>query len=190
MIEPMRMTIAEFDRWVETAPEGFNYELQDGVVYSFASGSVGHGLLCTRLGGWLVRSAEAPCRVFFGSLSVRRNPERPSSVIPDVLLTCEEMPISQMYTTAPKLVVEVISPTSVVNDLNRKPRIYEAVASIEEYLVVDSRNVWARVFRRDEAGALPSEGEGATRADATIELQSVGLEFTLAELYAGILEVA
>jgi Uma2 family endonuclease len=182
-----RMTIAEFDRWVETADEQFTYELHDGVVYAFASGSVAHGRLCTRLGSWLDRAIEPPCEVFVGSLSVRRHPERSSSVIADVLVTCEAPPPGQLYVVAPKLVVEVISPTSVVNDLIRKPRIFGAVPSIDEYLLVDSRAMWARVFRRDESGELPLEGEGVAAADSTIELQSVGITFTLAELYRGVL---
>jgi len=190
MIEPKRMTIAEFDTWVETADEGFNYELHDGVVYSFSSGSVSHGRLSMRLGAWLYQQVTPPCEVFLGSLSVRRHPERASSVIPDALVTCEQPPAGQIFVTAPKLVVEVISPTSVVNDLIRKPRVYDAVESIEEYLVVDSRSMWARVFRRDDAGELPTAGEGVTAPDSTIELQSVGLTSTLAELYRGILENA
>jgi Uma2 family endonuclease len=184
------MTIAEFDTWVETADEGFIYELHDGVVYSLASGSVSHGRLCTRLGAWLYPLVKPPCEVFLGSLSIRRHPERASSVVPDALVTCEQPPAQQIYVTAPKLVVEVISPTSVVNDLIRKRRIYNAVASIEEYLVVDSRSMWARVFRRDEAGELPAEGEGVTAPEAAIELQSVGLTFALAELYRGVIENA
>ena len=190
MIELNNMTIAQFDEWVPTADEGFIYELHDGVVYAFASGSASHGRLCMRLGVWLYPQVKAPCEVFLGSLPVRRHPERPSSVIPDALVTCEMPPAGQIFATAPKLVVEVISPTSVVNDLIRKPRLYNAVPSIEEYLVVDSRSMWARVFRRNAAGELPAEGEGLAAADSTIELQSVGLTFKLGDLYANILEPA
>lgn len=153
MIGAERVTITEFDRWVETADESFAYELRDGVVYSFASGTVVHGRLCTRLGVWLHHVVEPPCEVFLGLLPVRQHPERPSSVIPDVLVTCEEPSLSQMYVTSPKLVVEVLSSTSVVNDFIRKPQVYEAASSIEELLLVDSRTMWARVFRRDDAAS-------------------------------------
>lgn len=142
MIVPYSMTIAQFDEWVPTADEGFTYELHDGVVYAFASGSAGHGRLCV----WLYPQVKAPCEVFLGSLSVRRHPERPSSVVPDALITCEKPPAGQIFVRAPKLVIEVISPTSVVNDLIRKPRIYNAVPTIEEYLVVDSRSMWRAFF--------------------------------------------
>jgi Uma2 family endonuclease len=103
------------------------------------------------------------------------------------LVTCEQPPPGQIYVTSPKLVVEVISPTSVVNDLLRKPRVYNAVPSIGEYFVVESRSVWARVFRRDDDSELSAAGEGATSLESVLELRTVGLSFTLADLYRGIL---
>jgi Uma2 family endonuclease len=181
------MTITEFDVWVETADESFVYELHDGVVYAFASGSTSHGLLASRLGTWAAANLKPPCNIFFGSISVRRDPERPSSVIPDLVVTCEQAPAMQIYVTSPKLVVEVISPRSVTNDLVRKPRVYDAVPSCEEYLLVDSRAVWAKLMRRDADGGLTTDGEDVVSPDATITLETVGLSFTLAELYAGIL---
>jgi Uma2 family endonuclease len=188
MIETKRMTIAEFDAWVETADESFTYELHDGVVYGFSTGTATHGRLCNRIGIWLNKQVEPPpCEVFLGSLSVRRRPDRASSVIPDALVTCEQPPSGQIYVTSPKLVVEVISPTSVVNDLLRKPRVYNAVPSIQEYLVIESRSAWARVFRRDDEGELSAAGEGVTAPDGMLELQTVGLSFTLDDLYRGIL---
>jgi hypothetical protein len=58
--------------------------------------------------------------------------------------------------------------------------------SIEEYLVVDSRAVWAKLTRRDAAGSLTTDREDVSSLDATITLESIGLSFTLAELYADI----
>jgi hypothetical protein len=43
------------------------------------------------------------------------------------------------------------------------------------------------VFRRDDEGELSAAGEGATASDGELELQTVGLSFTLADLYRGIL---
>ncbi len=47
MIEPKNITIAEFDAWVQTADEAFTYELHDGIVYAFATGTQNHGELCS-----------------------------------------------------------------------------------------------------------------------------------------------
>ena len=88
MIDPQRMTLAEFDTWAQTAPEGFMYELHDGVIYSFATGTEEHGMLCMRMANWLSVGIKLPCRVFQGTISLRRKPERATDVVPDVLVNC------------------------------------------------------------------------------------------------------
>jgi hypothetical protein len=56
-----------------------------------------------------------------------------------------------------------------------------AVPSIEEYLVA-----WARVFRRDDESDFSAAGEGVTVPGGVLEMQTVGLSFTLADLDGGI----
>lgn len=141
---------------------------------------------CFRFASRLIPAVVEPCRVHLVTIAVRRRPERPTSVVPDVLVTCEARVRGQLYVTAPKLVIEVMSRSSVSNDLLRKPLIYGAIESIQEYLVIDSRDTWARVFRRDDDERLTS-GEDHTTLDSRIALRSVGLTLTLAELYDGVL---
>ena len=182
------MTIAEFDVWVKTADDVYTYELHEGVVYAHAAASVDHERLCTRLGTQLIARLAAPFEVFLNSRSVRESPERASSVVPDFVVTREPTPPGQTYVTAPTFVCEIIEASSVVNDLIRKPRIYSAVASIEEYLVVDSRSMWVCVFGRSASGELSVQSEGVDSPNAAIRLTSLDIAFTLAELYRGILE--
>jgi Uma2 family endonuclease len=186
MIEPKRITILEFDTWVRTADEGFTYELHDGIIYAFATGTQNHGDLCSNVGKLVLPAVNLPCRAYLGSISVRRKPERPSSVVPDLTVTCEEREPANTFVRLPKLVVEVISPSSVTNDLVRKIRIYNAIESIEEYLVIDSRTMWARVFRRDADAQLWADGQDLTSPDDRIELQTLDIAFSLEALYAGI----
>jgi len=188
MIEPKRFTIAEFDAYVETAAEGFTYELHEGILYAFATGTQSHGLLCTALAKLVLPVVDAPCSAFLGSISVRRKPERPSSVVPDLVVTCEDREPANILVRTPKLVIEVISPSSVTNDLVRKLKVYGAIESVKEYLVVDARSMWARVFRRDDDDEqLSADGRDLTAPDDLIELQTVGLSFTLGGLYSGIM---
>jgi Uma2 family endonuclease len=185
-IEPERLTIAEFDAWVQTADEEFVYELHDGIVHAFATGTQNHGDLCSALAKIVLPTVSLPCRTYLGSISVRRRPERPSSVVPDVVVTCEEREPTHIFVRAPKLVVEVISPSSVTNDLVRKIRIYNAIESIKEYLVVDSRTLWARVFRRDADEQLSADGRDLASPEDIVELETLGISFRLEALYVGI----
>jgi len=60
-------------------------------------------------------------------------------VIPDGLVTCEDLDLNETFIVAPKLVVEVLSPESINLDRVTKLDIYRAIPSIHEYLMVDSR---------------------------------------------------
>jgi Uma2 family endonuclease len=75
----------------------------------------------------------------------------------------------------------------VTNDLVRKIKIYDAVEPIKEYLVVDSRTMWARVFRRDAEEQLSADGQDLTSSADIVELQTLGITFALESLYAGII---
>jgi hypothetical protein len=75
----------------------------------------------------------------------------------------------------------------VTNDLVTKPGVYEAIPNIEEYIAVESRSMWARLFRRDESGSLVLFGSDLTESEDVIELRSVGLSFSLGDLYETIL---
>ena len=130
-----------------------------------------------RIAAWLLPLVKPPCRVHQGTIAVRRRPDRPSSVVPDVLVTCEPRERGRSYVSSPNLVVEVISPASATNDMYRKPRVYDAVESLSEYLVVDSRSMWVRLFRRDDDGRLSPDGEDLASPQSRVSLETVALSF-------------
>ncbi len=63
-------------------------------------------------------------------------------------MTCDDTDLSKTYIVAPKLVIEVISPKSVKRDGIDKLDLSCEILSVDEYLMVDSRRVWASVVRR------------------------------------------
>jgi hypothetical protein len=65
------MTLADYDRL--TPPEGEHYELIEGYVYAFSTGTGTHGILCTGIAAALDSHVKPPCRVFGPStIGVRR----------------------------------------------------------------------------------------------------------------------
>ncbi len=184
MIEslPGPVTLGEYDRL--TPPEGEHYELHDGYVVAFSTGTGAHGILCTRIATALDSHVGPPCHVFGASSIGVRRVERATNVIPDGLVTCESFDPGATYVTAPKLVVEVISPKSVNRDRVEKLDIYRSIPSVDEYLMVDSRKVWACVYRRAPGGGWLDVVYDAL--DARIDLLSLDLRTSLADLYRGI----
>ena len=176
------MSLEEYDRL--TPPAGESYELHDGYLVAFSTGTGAHGILCTRIATALDTAVTPPCSVFGASTIGVRRADRKTNVVPDGTVTCEDFDPSATYVTAPKLVVEVISSESVTRDRVTKLDIYRAIPSIDEYLMIDSRKVWACVYRRAPANTWIDVTYVAL--DERVDLLSVDLRLVLADLYRGI----
>jgi Uma2 family endonuclease len=84
--------------------------------------------------------------------------------------------------TAPSLVAEVLSPSSVSNDLRDKAVDYLRLPSLSAYLVLaqDEAKAWAWVRSATGFASSPSELVGH---DAIIEITSLGINPPLSEIY-------
>jgi Uma2 family endonuclease len=85
--------------------------------------------------------------VFTSQVALRRT-DAPTYVFPDASYTYEALEPNAEFIVAPRLVVEVMSPSSVERDRGDKLDTYREIPSVMEYLIVDSRRIWACVFRR------------------------------------------
>jgi Uma2 family endonuclease len=177
--KPGRTTIGEFEKLL--AASDHKLELLEGEVVAFAGGSVAHGMLCSRLHTAVSSATKAPCHTFTSDVAVRLA-ERGTYVFPDVSRTCEQLDANAMHITAPDLIIEVISPESKARDRGEKLDAYQSIASVMEYVLVDSRRVWVCVFRRMPGGFWTETTYGM---GDTVELRTAGVTLDVAELYAG-----
>ena len=132
------MSAAEFLEWDDGTDT--RYELIEGVPVAMAPGSNNHMQITGnvfRIADDAVRNRR-PCRaVPGGGLLLEAGP--PGRVyIPDVLLTCEPIDTRHLY-EAPRLVVEVLSPSTQSYDKTAKLPRYAALPSIEEIWLLGSR---------------------------------------------------
>jgi len=167
-----------------TPPPGQIWELHEGYVVAFSTGTEAHAILCTRIAAALDGAIEAPCRAFGAATIGVRSAARETNLVPDGAVTCEDHVGSRTHILAPKLVVEVISAKSVVRDRITKLDFYRAMPSVHEYLMLDSRRVWASLYRRGPADTW-IDRTYVSLSD-TVGLVSIELELSLAHLYRGI----
>ncbi|WP_338429517.1 Uma2 family endonuclease [Synechococcus elongatus] len=101
---------------------------------------------------------------------------------PDLLVTCD--PRDQetaTYKRFPKLIVEVLSPSTEAFDRGDKFADYQTLESLEEYVLISTSRQRVDCFRRSPEGIwtlqfyLPNA--------EVLPLQSIGLEVQLSELY-------
>ena len=175
------MTADEFFAQAESWGEGERYELVEGVLNRLQSERVSHAerkLSAVIALRQAIARAGLDCSAFPDGVSVRVNDRTVRE--PDALVHCGPYDRDQMFAPNPIIVVEVISPSSVRTDVDRKLMDYFSVPSILHYLIVyDER----RVVHHRRASA---DGEITTRVlgpSSVIELTPPGLAVTVASLF-------
>jgi len=138
--------LPSFPLWTEEAyleyenSSSTRHEYCAGMVVAMAGGSENHALLATNLLIDLGQQLEdSPCRPV--SHDVRfANPESKSYFYPDLLVRCPEM-VVEGAPMRPRLVIEILSPSTEAIDREFKRRAYQSSASILDYLMVSQDKI-------------------------------------------------
>jgi Uma2 family endonuclease len=145
------LTYADFQRATADLPG--RYELVSGQIVALASPSKRHG----RLAGVLYARLRAHlldrrCDAYFDT-DVWTGRTDAGARQPDISVTCDENDIANDddVLRSPILLIEVLS-ENLGDDLTDKIAEYQALPSVEEYFVMDSRRRWVRRYYRDDAG--------------------------------------
>lgn len=122
----------------------------------------------------------SPCRVFVSDLKVQVD-ER--FYYPDVVVSCSGS-LDEHIERSPKLIVEVLSPSTEARDRMEKRLAYQSLASLEEYVLVAQDRVHIEVYRRgDEAWQLERHEAGDT-----VRLASLNASFPAERVYEDVLD--
>jgi len=180
------VTVDEF--LAMTFGEDSRCELVDGEVVAQAHPSRAHstlqGALARHLGNALAernrRSGQSCAALTEAGIRPHFDPTHNYRVA-DLAVTCEPFDPEIPYTTAPSLLVEILSPTEAKAQ-RAKLHVYAAMPSVREILVLDSWTIRAELHRRDAEHLWPAAPE-VLEGDAILVLDTAGLELPLAELY-------
>ena len=121
------------------------------------------------------------CRTYMSGMRLHVAAAK-SYFYPDVLVTCSALDVaSAMVKTEPKLIAEVLSPTTAAYDRGLKFGHYRTLPSLEEYLMVDLDTRATDCYRKGADGLWVLHPFGRGEA---IQLASVALTLTAAQLFA------
>lgn len=191
MSEPAvsRMTIAEFLDWQQR--QDINYELVDGVPVAPLKSMTGATRRHDRVTVNILRELSSqlrrgPCTpstddiaLITGIRSIRR---------PDVTVQCGAYEPMAMTSAEPRLVVEVLSPSTINYDRIKKLAEYQRVASIKVILLVDTESPRVTIHRRGADAAWAEEE--AAGLDAVIDLPEIGASLALGDVFEGVHDTA
>lgn len=172
------MTVAEYRAWVEGTPDDERWELLDGEPVLMSPPSERHQRIVANLVRRLDELAERRgCSALpgLGVLSAAMDDFAP---VPDIVVTCGS-PSTEGYTSAPVLVAEVLSPSTMKNDLGRKTAFYRSVSSLRTFLIVHQDEMRVEVWRREDGWSMRGIGAGAV-----IDLPELGGALAVSDVYA------
>jgi Uma2 family endonuclease len=176
------MSVEEYFELEENHPDT-RYEYLDGYVYMMSGGSANHATISGNIFA-ILRSLlrGGPCRAYNSDMKVRVSEDR--YLHPDVTVSCDPRDRGTAdLIQSPRLVVEVLSPSTEARDRGRKLQCYLACPSVEEYLLVDARSMRIERYRKEQKKWIYD----AFEAEDEVEITTLGVRFPVADAYEGVI---
>lgn len=184
---PRAATYAEYLSVEQTSER--RHELLDGVIVAMAGGSDERNALAARLAMVLGVRLQEGCRFYspdqrFWIAATARGRYTDGSII------CgkpHHPPHDAQATTNPRVVFEVLSPSSEGDDAGDKRLDFQSLTSLQAYVLVaqDARRI--QVFRRDEHGQWPTAPE-VHEGGAAFGVPDVTDPVSIDDVYRGVLD--
>lgn len=169
-------TVADFLNWEAAQPA--KYELINGRVVAMVRGTSNHArIIANLLAGLHHLLRGTPCEAFTEGLQVRL----PGLVAyPDIIVTCKDPDPASHESRHPRILIEVLSPSTENIDRGAKWQAYQAIPSLEYFVLVAQDRPHVELFTRRGDDWLPAT---LSTLDAELRLATVGVELALREIY-------
>lgn len=178
---PNTLTVAEYFQLEERDPN-VRYEYIDGHVHAMAGGTADHDIVKSTIQNILWNHLRGkPCRVYSSDMKVYISETR--YFHPDIMVTCDPRDRGKIQAIQfPRLIVEVLSPSTELIDRTWKLKNYRAHPTIEEYVLADSQAPKIEIYHK--------KGDlwiyDAFEDDDSLWLHSLNLRLSLTEIYADV----
>lgn len=186
-LERPRVTILEFDGFLETQRDDSLWELVEGAILAMTNPSEDHEQIAGNIGAPLkLAMRDRGCRVHQGGLRVQSSDDQrdTNKPRPDVLVRCGPVHGARNYVTDPLVVIEVLSPSTMDRDRGPKLRFYQSrLPTLRHIALVYQDQMRIEQYRRTERGW---DIEVSTAPDELLAFEAVGFEIALAAVYEGV----
>ena len=180
------MTPTEYLAWEAEQP--IRYEYIDGEVYAMAGGTLPHNDIALNVYNVLRNPLKAKgCRINVADVKVMLSQKGPY-FYPDVVVSCDERDRrSRDAIYFPKLIIEVLSPSTSGFDYGDKFRYYRRLPSLQEYVLIDAEKIGIDCYRLSSNGkweltSYPDDLASAANPDF-FELTSINFQCALSLIY-------
>ncbi len=152
---PQRYTYADYALW----PDDQRWELINGEVYAMTAPQRLHQEIVFELGRQIGNYLQGkPCKAYTALFDVRlpRKNETDAKVEtvvqPDLSVICDPSKLDKLGCRgAPDWIIEVLSPSTALKDMNTKCSLYE-LHGVQEYWIIHPDDRWLLVYTLDAQG--------------------------------------
>lgn len=178
---PQRYTYADYTQW----PDDPRWELINGVAYALTSPQRLHQDIVFELGGQIANYLQGkPCKGYTAPFDVRlpRQNEADAKVEtvvqPDISVICDPSKLDRLGCRgAPDWIIEVLSPSTALKDMNTKRSLYE-LHGVPEYWLIHPEERWVLVYRLDAQGHyVKPDVYGMDEPTAVQRLEGLSIEW-------------
>ncbi len=178
-----RLTVEEYFAMDATSERPLEYH--DGEIFQIVDATPHHARINSNANYSLAKRLEgSPC---FCNTNLNIRTTARNYVVPDITIVCGQVILSsesKNSVTNPKLVVEILSPSTADFDHGGKFELYCQLPAFEEYVLIAQDKPKVEVFTKESPVRwILTKYEGL---QATIRLESLNLEIPAAEIYAGV----
>jgi len=178
-LDPSSMTLEEFFEFDEKSP--LRHEFINGVIFAMLGPSLNHNLIINNLESPIRNHlGRGPCKAFTSEVKlVIRRATNEVVYSPDLIVDCRPDTRDPRYVQDPKLLVEVLSPSTQIIDRREKLQNYRLIDSVEEYVIIAQDECRVVVYPRAERW----KPRVYACLDTAVELRSIDLAVPLTDLY-------
>jgi Uma2 family endonuclease len=152
-------------------------------MYAMSGGTIDHAQIAMNLIRALADHLQSrSCRVFSSDVRVRVAEKK--YFYPDVTVSCKPEDWQQGngdIICFPRLVIEVLSPSTEARDRRKKSIAYQACPTVQEYALINTQYQMVEIFRRHVDGNLWVYQQYGPNQE--VILASVKLTIPLADIY-------
>ena len=175
-----RLTHVSADAYLAAENDGtWRHEFADGLVFAMAGASANHNLILGAIMVGVAGAAPPTCQTFTSDMKVKiKTNDQERYYYPDLFVACDPEDRDPYFRTSPKLVVEVLSPSTERFDRIEKFEAYKLLPSLEEYVLVLQDAIELELFRRRTGWQRESYV-----FDNVVTLESVGLSTSISNFF-------
>lgn len=171
------------DQYLQLEAESpVKHDYIDGYIYAQAGATDAHNTIAGNLFALLRNHVRGSgCRVYISDMKVRIE-SRNRFYYPDILVTCDPRDQeTDTFKRFPRLIVEVLSDSTEAFDRGDKFVDYQAIETLQEYILINTKHQRVDCFRRNAEGLWVFQYY--TAAQHAFQLHSIDFEVAIDFLY-------